>query len=168
MICSITQAIAALSFFKASGDVSYSKGIRTRFVSTSSSKWTPGISLIFASIWRRSDEIAPMLASRGGFSIFIGVGATRMCNFKRRCDGELSGVPIVVTVDEAMADRRTKYEQTGDAKHLEYENAFKRELAKKGRINPKIRHNFYLEDTVEEGNFVSRERLLSCARGGGV
>jgi hypothetical protein len=38
-------------------------------------------------------------------------------------------------------------------------------LRKKGRENPEIRRNFYLEDMVEEGNFVSRERLLSCARG---
>lgn len=64
-----------------------------------------------------------------------------------------------------MADRRAKYEQTGEPKHLEYENAFKRELAKKGKANPEIRRNFFLEDTVEEGNFVAAQRLLSCARG---
>ncbi len=102
------------------------------------------------------------------FSIFMGVGSTRMCDFKRGCDGELSEVPIVVTVDEVMAARRKKYEQTGEPKHLEYENAFKRELAKKGRANPEIRRNFYLEDTVEEGNFVAGECLRSCARGSDV
>lgn len=57
------------------------------------------------------------------------------------------------------------FEQTGDARHLDYEHAFEREVRKKGRQNPEIRRNYYLEDTVEEGNFISRERLLSCGRG---
>jgi hypothetical protein len=114
---------------------------------------------------KRSDEIDPMLASTGGFSIYIGVGTTRICDFKRGCDGDLPGLAIIVPVDEVIADRRSKYEQDGSAKHLEYEKAFGRELRKKGRGNPEIRRNFYLEDMVEEGNFASRERLLSCARG---
>jgi len=101
----------------------------------------------------------------GRFSIYIGVGTTRMCDFKRGCDGDLPGVAIIVPVDEVIADRRVKYEQEGGAKHLECEKAFGRELRKKGRENPEIRRNLYLEDMVEEGNFVSRERLLSCAQG---
>ena len=55
-----------------------------------------------------------------------------------------------------------------DPKHLAYEHAFERELRKKGRQDPEIRRNYFLEDTVEEGNFVSRERLLSCARGNDI
>src|SRR5688572_23453632 len=43
-----------------------------------------------------------------------------------------------------------------------------REVRRKGRQNSEIRRNFYLEGTVEEGNFVSRERLLFCARGGDI
>lgn len=117
---------------------------------------------------KRSDEIDPMLASTGGFSIFIGVSCTRMCDFKRGCDGDLPGLAIIVPVDEVIADRRAKYEQTHDAKHLQYEHSFARELKKNGRDNPEIRRNFFLEDMVEEGNFVSRERLLSCARGGDI
>jgi hypothetical protein len=52
----------------------------------------------------------------------------------------------------------------GNPAHLEYENVFRAELRKKGRQNPEIRRNYYLEDTVEEGGFVSQERLLSCGR----
>ncbi len=115
---------------------------------------------------KRSDEIDPMLASTGGFSIFIGVGTTRMCDFKRGCDGNLPGVAIIVPGNEVITDRRKKYEQTHDAKHLQYEHTFARELRKKGRDTPEIRRNFFLEDMVEEGNYVSRERLLSWARGG--
>ena len=114
---------------------------------------------------KRSDEIDPMLSSTGGFTIQIGVGCTRTCDFKKGCDGELPGsVAIVVPVDQVIIDRRKKYEQSGNARHLEYEKAFERELRKKGRENPEIRRNFYLEDMVEEGNFVARERLLSCGR----
>jgi hypothetical protein len=87
---------------------------------------------------KRSNELDPVLASTGGVTWMVGVGCTRMCDYKRGCDGEW---------------------------HLEYEKAFQRELRKKGRQNPEIRRNYYLEYTVEEGNFVARERLLSCARG---
>ncbi len=118
---------------------------------------------------KRSDQLDPMLASTGGVTWMIGVGTTRVCDFKKGCDGELPGsVAIVVTVDEVIADRRKKYEQSGNPRHLEYENAFSRELRKKGRENPKIRRNFYLEDMVEQGNFISRDRLLSCARSGDI
>src|SRR4051794_33463774 len=61
---------------------------------------------------------------------------------------------------------RGGHEQTGDPKHLEYEKAFAREVRKKGAHNPELRRNYHLEDQVEAGNFIARERLLSCARRG--
>jgi hypothetical protein len=111
------------------------------------------------------DELVPMLSSTGGVSWRIGVGCTRMCDFKQGCDGQLPKTEsIVVPVDDVIRDRRAMYEQTGDPAHLAYESWFTEQLAKYGRNNPEIRRNFYLEDTVEEGNFISRDRLLSCAR----
>src|SRR5205814_337996 len=56
----------------------------------------------------------------------------------------------------------------GDRHHRDYQSAFEREVCKRGRQNPEIRRNYYLEDTVEEGNFVSCERLLSCERGSSI
>lgn len=114
---------------------------------------------------KRSNELDPMLASTSGVSWFIGVGGTRNGDFVRGCKGEIAdAVPIVVPVDEVIADRRAKFEETGDPTHLNYEKAFTRELRKKGKENPEIRLNYYLEDIVELGNFISRERLLSHAR----
>lgn len=66
---------------------------------------------------------------------------------------------------DEIRDRRQVFEETGDPVHLNYEHKFQENLRKYGRQNPEIRRNYFLEDTVEEGNFVSRERLLSCARG---
>lgn len=91
---------------------------------------------------QRSDEIDPMLVSIGGFSIYIGVDPTRICDFKQGCDGDLPGLAIIVPVDDAIADRRSEYEQDHSAKHPECEKAFRRELRKKGRDNPEIRRNF--------------------------
>lgn len=114
---------------------------------------------------KRSNELDPMLASTGGVTWMIGVGCTRLCDFKRGCDGQLpESVAVVVPVDEVIRDRRKKFEQTGDPKHLEYEKAFNRELRKKGKNNPELRRNYYLEDQVEAGNFISRDRLISCGR----
>ncbi len=114
---------------------------------------------------KRSDQLDPMLASTGGVRWMIGVGCTRVCDFKKGCDGELPhSKPIVCNVDRVIADRRKKFEETGNPKHLEYEKAFQKLLRQFGRENPEIKRNFYLEDTIEAGNFVSRERLLSCGR----
>jgi hypothetical protein len=114
---------------------------------------------------KRADQLDPMLASTNGVRWMIGVGARRTCDFKRGCDGDFpNSKSIVVDVDAVIADRRKKYEETGDAKHLDYEKTFARLLKEKGRENPEIRVNFYLDDLIEEGNFVARERLLSCGR----
>lgn len=114
---------------------------------------------------KRSDALAPMLASTGGVKWFIGVGCPVMSDFKRGCAGDLpDSEAVIVPVDDVIADRRKKYEETADPSHLEYEKAVERETRKKGRENPEIKRNYYLEDTVEEGNFVSRDRFLSCGR----
>lgn len=108
-----------------------------------------------------------MLVSTGGFSIFI-VGTSRMCDFQARMRRRPADVSVVVPVTELIAARRVKYIQGNDAKHLQCEQETERELIKKGRDNPKIRRTCFLEDLVEEGNIVSRQRLLSCARGGDI
>jgi hypothetical protein len=114
---------------------------------------------------KRSNELDPMLSSTSGITIHIGVGAVRQCDFKKIKDGLVPGTKaIVVPVDKVIADRRKKFEQTGDVRHLAYEKAFERELRKKGKANPEIRRNYLLHDTVEEGNFISRERFLTCGR----
>jgi hypothetical protein len=44
----------------------------------------------------------------------VGVGTTRVCDFKRICDGEVKGaLAVVVPVDGVIRDRRKKFEQTG-------------------------------------------------------
>lgn len=114
---------------------------------------------------KRSNELDPMLASTGGITVHIGVGCTRMCDFKRGCDGQMPGSEaIVVPVDEVIADRRAKFEETKDPTHLNYEKAYERELRKKGPENPQIRLNYLLDDIVELGNFISRERLIAHSR----
>jgi len=114
-----------------------------------------------------SDECDPMLASTNGVKWHFGVGGTVRSEYLDGCNGLLPrSVAIVVPVDEVIADRRAVYEQTGNPSHLAYEKAFAAELQKKGRNNPEIRRNYFLEDQVEAGNFISRERFVSCGRNG--
>jgi hypothetical protein len=114
---------------------------------------------------KRSDELDPMLASTNGVTWHFGVGCTVLSDYKRGCDGDLpDSIAIVVDAEEVCRDRRIVFQQTGDPSHLAYEHAFQAELRAKGRNNPEIKRNYYLEDMIEEGNFISRERFLSLAR----
>jgi len=116
---------------------------------------------------KREDELDPMLVSTGGPSFFLGVGCTRLCDFKRGCDGEKSeSVALLYDCDRLIADRFAMYKRTGDTKHLSYAEKIKSAIAKKGRENPQVKRNYFLEDTVEEGGFISRDRLLSCHQEG--
>ena len=101
-----------------------------------------------------------MLASTDGVTWMIGVGCTRKCDFKNGCDGkEPDSEAIVVDAEEVIRDRRAMFEQTGDPRHLKYERTFQRILKKKGKDNAQVKRNYYLIDDVEQGNFVSEERL---------
>jgi hypothetical protein len=105
-----------------------------------------------------------MLASTGGIKWMIGVGCTTMGDFKKGCDGDLlHSQAIVVPVDQVIADRRKKYDETSDPKHLEYQKIFERLLSQLGRENPEIKRNFYLEDTSEAGTSGTR-RIVGCSR----
>ena len=118
---------------------------------------------------KRSDELDPMAASTGGPTWHFGVGCTVLSDFKLGCDGQLpDSFNLWIDVYQVIRDRREMYRRTGDPSHLEYEKTFLREVRKKGIANPEICRNYLLLDTVEQGNFISRERLLSCARAAGV
>lgn len=118
---------------------------------------------------KRSDELDPMLAETEGVTWYVGVGCTNLCDFKRGCDGEMpNSVALKFDVDRVFADRRKVYQLTKDERHLRYERRVAKEIKKKGKENPEIKRNYYLIDTVEKGNFVSRERLLSCGRASDV
>jgi hypothetical protein len=95
---------------------------------------------------KRSEQLDPMLASTGGVTWMVGDGATRLCDFKKGCDRELPGsAAIVVPVDEVIRDRRAKYDETGEPRHLEYEKAFTRELRTKKRASEPMS---YVETTT--------------------
>lgn len=112
-----------------------------------------------------TDECDPMLASTNGCTWHFGVGCPRRSQFLEGCAGRLlESIAVQCAAEEVIRDRREVYEKTGDPYHLNYEKKFRSDLRKKGRNNPEIRRNYFLEDTVEEGNFISRERLLKCAR----
>jgi hypothetical protein len=114
---------------------------------------------------KRSDELDPMLASTDGVTWHFGVGCVRDCDFRKGCDGELEeSVSLSFDVDRIIADRRKMYEATGDERHLNYEHTFLRELKKKGKMNPEIRRNYYLEDMLEISDYISMKRLQTMRR----
>jgi hypothetical protein len=115
----------------------------------------------------RSNQLDPMLASTDGVAWMFGVGETKACDFKRGCDWDRpDSISLIMDFDRIVKDRRKKFEETGEPRHLNYEKKISEEIRKKGRQNPEVRRNYLMQDITELGNFVSRERFLSCGRPG--
>ena len=106
---------------------------------------------------KRSEELDPMLMKSNGPTWHLGVGTTRLCDFKKGCDGDLPDTRVLIyDVDRCISDSQLLYEITGDPTHLKYKDTYAKEVKKKGITNLEIRRNYHLEDTVEVGNFISR------------
>lgn len=114
---------------------------------------------------KRSDQLDPMLSSTDGPTWYLGVGSTIENDFSKGASIDAPGRHrFVMTYDDIVKERRTTYDLTRDPDHLNYEKKVGKDIAKKGRGNPEVRRNYFVEDTFEAGSYVTRERLLSCAR----
>lgn len=69
---------------------------------------------------------------------------------------------FIFTVDRVIEDKQRMYRATGDARHLQYEKSFKRDLRRRGR-DDSIRSQYYLEWILGSGMFCTAEQLLRSA-----
>lgn len=111
------------------------------------------------------EQIFPMGASTNAPRVFIGTAGTRICNFYRL--GQL-GVAKKLYFNDIAEQRRTIYEQTGEAKHLIYEQTVRQEIEKYGVDSDEIMRPYFGKWLIGTGNFVTQEDLEKLVSDRGI
>ncbi len=102
-------------------------------------------------------QIWPMGATTNAPRIYIGTAGTRLCYFRkigRRPEA------IKIYFEEIVMQRRTVYEQTGEATHLIYEQYVRGEIEKHGFDSDEIQRPYFGKWLIGTGNFTTEEDLL--------
>lgn len=100
-------------------------------------------------------QIWPMGASTNAPRVYIGTAGTSICHFYRLGQGNA----LKLYFDQVVAQRRAKYEETGDARHLIYEQTVKQEIEKQGVESDEIQRPYYGKWLIGTGQFVTEEAL---------
>ena len=96
--------------------------------------------------------VFPMGASTNAPRILVGTAGTRLCYFKKQLDTNPRAIRI--TLEEVFRDRRAVYEQTGDERHLRYEQFVKHEIEENGWDSDYIKTQYRNVWVIGTGQFV--------------
>lgn len=102
------------------------------------------------------EQIWPMGAATNAARVYIGTAGTRICYFYRLGQSELA---LKLYYDQIVVQRRTVYEETGNALHLIYEQSVKGEITKHGRDSDEIARPYFGKWLIGTGQFVTQEDL---------
>lgn len=102
------------------------------------------------------EQIWPMGASTNAPIIYIGTAGTRLCHFRRL--GMKPGA-IKKYFYDIVADRRKVYEETGDVKHLIYEQNVKQLIEEYGLESDEVQRPFFGKWLIGTGQFTVMEEL---------
>jgi hypothetical protein len=102
------------------------------------------------------ESIWPIGASTNAPRIYIGTAGTSIKYFYRL--GQ-AGKAIKLYFHDIVAQRRIVYEQTGDAKHLIYEQTVKQEIELHGLDADEIQRPYFGKWLIGTGNFTTQEDL---------
>lgn len=111
------------------------------------------------------EQIWPMGASTNAPRIYIGTAGTRICYFRKL--GSSSNA-IKLYFDEIVAQRRQVYEQTGEAKHLIYEQSIKQEIEKHGLESDEIQRPYFGKWLIGSGQFVTEQEIKALETDRGI
>lgn len=103
-------------------------------------------------------SIWPMGASTGAPRLYIGKAGTRISHFYRLSQKNDS---LKVYFDDVVAQRRKLFEDTGDARHLIYEQTVRSEIERDGIDADHIQREYFGKWQIGSGQFVTQEDLDS-------
>lgn len=102
------------------------------------------------------ESILPIGASTNAPRIYIGTAGTRICYFYRL--GQ-SNKALKLYFEDIVAQRRKTYEDTGDAKHLIYEQTVRQEIELHGIDSDEIQRPYFGKWLIGTGNFTTEPEL---------
>lgn len=102
------------------------------------------------------ESIWPIGASTNAPRIYIGTAGTSIKYFYRL--GQ-QGKALKLYFEDIAAQRRTIYEQTGEAKHLIYEQTVRQEIEKQGFDSDEIQRPYFGKWLIGTGNFTTEDEL---------
>jgi len=103
------------------------------------------------------NKVWPMGASKNAPRIYIGTAGTKLCHF--RTLGLNGGTKLYF--EEIAAQRRKKYVETNDARHLIYEQTIRQEITKYGLESDEIQQPYFGKWLIGTGNFTTEAELLA-------
>ncbi len=117
--------------------------------------------MIFEESQDLNDEIVkrkvwPMGAARNAPRFYVGTAGTRLCHF--RTLGMNGGTKLYF--EDIVSQRRQIYDETGDARHLIYEQTVRQEIEKYGLEADEIQQPYFGKWLIGTGNFTTEEDLL--------
>lgn len=102
------------------------------------------------------ESIWPIGASTNAPRIYIGTAGTSIKYFYRL--GQ-QGKALKLYFEDIVAQRRLVYQQTGEAKHLIYEQTVRQEIEKQGIDSDEIQRPYFGKWLIGTGNFTTEEEL---------
>lgn len=102
-------------------------------------------------------SIWPMGKSTNAPRVYIGKAGTQICHFYRLGQNQES---LKFYFPEVVAMRRKAYEETGDARHLIYEQSVKSDIQKYGEESDEIQREYFGKWQIGTGQFTTTEELI--------
>ena len=102
------------------------------------------------------EQIWPMGASTNAPRVYIGTAGTRICHFYRL--GQKDGA-LRLYFEDIVSQRRKKFEETGNARHLIYEQTVRQEIELAGIDSDEIQRPYFGKWLIGTGQFVTQEDL---------
>lgn len=102
------------------------------------------------------EQIWPMGSSTNAVIVYIGTAGTKICHFYRL--GQMADA-IKIYFEEVARDRQKLYEETGDAKHLFYEQNVRQLIEKYGIESDEVQRPYFGKWLIGTGQFTTDEDL---------
>lgn len=104
---------------------------------------------------KMKNSVFPMGASTNAPRIYIGTAGTRLCYFKSQLD--TNPRKIIIPLEQVLADRRARFEASGDTRHLLYERYVEYEKQQHGVESDYVQRQYFLKWKIGAGQFVTAE-----------
>jgi hypothetical protein len=102
------------------------------------------------------EQIWPMGAAKNAPRVYLGTAGTRICHFYRLGQSVNS---LKLYFDQIAVQRRKKYIETTDARHLIYEQTVGQDIELSGRDSDEIQRPYFGKWLIGTGQFTTQEDL---------